>query len=230
MRSRWRRGGRWRARNVRLCGCFLRGRSGRRLLFFRVVGHGVGGSAGPQTSCTAHQTQNVVSNTRPKPAQPIPASIGRTHSFRRRGCDCNFAVNFMGQVMFPLDLVRDAYQESNGEFGWTRAQIPLVVELLRRQGLGILGGELWWIRDGIPRWRGSIPQREGPPAVYCWVTDRLTGEPWPHFVERGAVDALAAVERWPAPDDLPADLSGRILYNLTWVSEDEFKQLRTKVP
>src|SRR5258708_750873 len=113
-----------------------------------------------------------------------------------------------GEAMFPLELERDVFQADNGEFGWTCGQIPLVVDILRRHKLGILGGELWWVRDGIPDWDGLIPQRHGPPAVYSWETERRSGEPWPHFVERGAADSLAAVERWPDPGDLPPDLSG----------------------
>jgi hypothetical protein len=47
---------------------------------------------------------------------------------------------------------------------------------------GILGGELWRVRDESTRWDGGlIPQRPGPPAVYTWVADRLPSEPWPDF-------------------------------------------------
>jgi hypothetical protein len=126
--------------------------------------------------------------------------------------------------MFPPELEANAFRIDNGEFGWTRRQIPLVVDVLRGLGLGILGGELWWVRDGNTGY-GLIPQRHGPPAVYPWETKRQSGELWPHFVERCAADTLAAVERWPAPEDLPPDLPGRILYNLTWVSEVEYENL-----
>jgi hypothetical protein len=130
--------------------------------------------------------------------------------------------------MFPIELERDAFRASNGEFGWTRAQIPGVVDILRSQGIGILGGELWWVRDGLTDWVGLIPRRHGSPGVYVWETKREAGELWTNFIERGASDALVAVKRWPKPDDLPPDLSGRILYNLTWVSEAEFEELTTK--
>ena len=130
--------------------------------------------------------------------------------------------------MFPSGLERDAFRANNGEFGWTRAEIPVVVQVLRSYGMGILGGELWWVRRGFTDWVGLIPQRHGPPAVYLWNTEREPGEPWPNFVERSASDALAAVERWPTPNDLPPDLDGRILYNLTYVSEAEFKTLGNK--
>jgi hypothetical protein len=130
--------------------------------------------------------------------------------------------------MFPSELERDAFRADNGEFGWTRAQIPTVIGALRSRGMGILGGELWWVPDGSTNW-GLVPQRHGPPAIYPWVTNRRSGEPWPEFVERGANDALAAVERFPEPGDLPPDLAGRILYNLTWVSDVEFENLVKKV-
>jgi hypothetical protein len=129
--------------------------------------------------------------------------------------------------MFPPDLESNAYRADNGEFGWTRAQIPLVVDNLRSRGLAILGGELWWVREGIAGW-DLVPQRSGAKAVYPWKTERMSAEPWSIFVQRCATDTLAAVERWPAPEDLPPDLPGQILYNLTWVSEMEFEKLSSR--
>jgi hypothetical protein len=125
--------------------------------------------------------------------------------------------------MFPSELERDAFRAGD-EFGWNRAQIPLVVDILRSHQMAILGGELWWIDDRTACRYHSIPQQKGPPAVYAWVTEHHSGEAWQDFVERGASDALAAVERWPEPGDIPPDLPGRVLYNLTWVSEAEYPQ------
>ena len=129
--------------------------------------------------------------------------------------------------MFSEELERDAFLAANGEFGWTRAQIPMVVDTLRSRGMGILGGEVWWVPEGSTNWIGPIPQRRGPAGIYSWETRRNHGESWLHFVERAAGDALAAAERWPAPEDLPNNLSGQILYNLTWASEAESANLRT---
>src|SRR6266567_8655749 len=127
--------------------------------------------------------------------------------------------------MFPRELERHAFRAGNGELGWTRAQIPAVVSFLRSQGMGILGGELWWVSDGSTDWVGAIPQRHGPPGVYVWETNHKSGEPWAVFIERGATDALVAVEKWPMSSDLPPDLPGWILYNLTWCSEAKFNKL-----
>ncbi len=95
--------------------------------------------------------------------------------------------------------------------------------------MAILGGELWWVRDGSKDWVGAIPQRHGPPSVYVWESKCEPGEPWSNFVECGASGALTAVDRYPTPSDVPPDLHGRILYNLTWISEVEFEKLSTVV-
>jgi hypothetical protein len=76
--------------------------------------------------------------------------------------------------MFSPELERAAFRASNGEFGWTRSQIPAVVEILHSNGLGILGGELWWVRDGFTDWDGCIPQQHGPPGVYHWGDEART--------------------------------------------------------
>ena len=131
------------------------------------------------------------------------------------------------KIVFPPDLERDAFRTDNGEYGWTRAQIPQVVNILRSLEMAILGGELWWVKDDSKGW-DLIPQRDGGRAVYTWAGDRLPGESWPDFVERGAADALAHVERWPTDLDLPPKLEGRILCNLCWVSQLKYWGLMRK--
>jgi hypothetical protein len=130
--------------------------------------------------------------------------------------------------MFAEDLKKASFRAVNGEYGWTRSQVPQVVEILRADRLAILGGELWWVPERSSSWIGLIPQRKGPDAVYTWETRRRRKEPWSAFVARCASDTLAAVGRWPPPDDLPSDLPGRILYNLTWVDETEYGQLGSR--
>jgi hypothetical protein len=126
--------------------------------------------------------------------------------------------------MFPVELERDAFRAGNGEYGWTHAQVPLVIDILRGRGLGILGGELWWVRPGGTAW--ELP----PSGVYVWDTERHPGESWGDFVERGASEALAAVQRCHEAEGIRADQLGRLLYNFTWVSEEEFERLDANPP
>jgi hypothetical protein len=117
-----------------------------------------------------------------------------------------------------------AFRSSSGEFGWTREQAATVIAILREQSLAILGGELWLVLNGARGWTGLIPQQEGPDAVYAWETKRNPNEPWGTFVNRSADDSTAAVEKWPDSVELPRNLQGRILYNLTWVNEGKYGQ------
>lgn len=131
--------------------------------------------------------------------------------------------------MFPADLETRAYRSGNGEFGWTREEARIAISVLVDKQLAILGGELWWVPEGEARWTGIIPQRHGYPSVYHWETEREAGEEWPFYVHRCGLHSLQAIDAMPASDDLPTDLSGRILYNLTWVSEDELKALHHRM-
>jgi hypothetical protein len=128
--------------------------------------------------------------------------------------------------MFPSELMHRSFQASNGELAWSREDARLAISILVQQQRAILGGELWWVPDGAREWTGLIPQRQGPDAIYPWETTRAADEDWATFVVRCAGDSLKAIERWPAVEDLPTNLAGRILYNLTWVSESEYRELR----
>ena len=90
--------------------------------------------------------------------------------------------------------------------------------------MAILGGELWWVLGDAGGWSGTIPQENGPDAVYAWETKRLPGESWSAFVQRCASETQAAVKDLPRSGELPSNLPGRILYNLTWVSERDYDE------
>jgi hypothetical protein len=130
--------------------------------------------------------------------------------------------------MFPVELEERAFRASNGEFGWPREDLSAAVSVLVANGLAILGGELWWVPDGANGWTGLIPLRGGSIGVYHWETERDSAEKWLEFVRRGAAAAVAWAELNPGVDDQPANLTGRILYNLTFVSEVRYLELLSR--
>lgn len=127
--------------------------------------------------------------------------------------------------VLPLELTGRAFRSANGEFGWSREEARAVIAVLSEAQRAVLGGELWWVPEGAREWTGWIPQKTGPDAVYPWATERASGESWRTFVERAAQESIAAIDRWPGANELPDNLGGRILYNLTWVSEPEYQEL-----
>jgi hypothetical protein len=128
--------------------------------------------------------------------------------------------------LFPTDLERRAFRASNGEFGWSRKDVRSAIVILADDNLAILGGELWWVPEGASGWTGLIPQRDGSIAVYSWSTEQRLGEEWTAFVGRCAALSVDSVDSLPGDADLPTDLGGRILYNLTWATEDWYLELQ----
>jgi hypothetical protein len=150
----------------------------------------------------------------------------RQHGLRHRSMA---VADRTGVSMFPTELERRAFRAPDGEYGWTREDVRSIIPILAENQLAILGGELWWVLQGARTWTGLIQLRDGSTAVYHWSSDREPGEEWTAFVSRCAEESLAAVDRFPGDIDLPVDLSGLILYNLTWVSQDGYLDLQTRV-
>jgi hypothetical protein len=118
--------------------------------------------------------------------------------------------------MFPPQLEQDAFRASNGEFGWIRTQVPVVVNILRSQGMGILGGERWWVQDASTSWAGVIPQRHGPPEVYVWETRRESREALvtfcrtQRFRDSGCRGSMADSRRFATRHARPGSLQSRL--------------------
>jgi hypothetical protein len=132
-------------------------------------------------------------------------AISRADESHIRDCVAALAHSELGRVYFP--------SEENA---------------LASLAEGVAQDEVF-VAVGARTWTGLIQLRDGSTAVYHWSSDREPGEEWTAFVSRCAEESLAAVDRFPGDIDLPVDLSGLILYNLTWVSQDGYLDLQTRV-
>ena len=64
--------------------------------------------------------------------------------------------------MFPAELEQDAFRASNDEFGWTRAQIPVVVNIVLVEWgflAGSCGGYATLLRVGPASSRNGMDRR-----------------------------------------------------------------------
>jgi hypothetical protein len=124
--------------------------------------------------------------------------------------------------VIPKRLESEAFRAPNGEFAWTRNQARELVPILAAHQTAVLGGELWWVAGNPPDLSATIPQAEGPSAVYAWETRRQADERWLQFVDRCAVETLSAIMELPREGELPSNVQGRVLYNLTWATEKDY--------
>jgi hypothetical protein len=68
--------------------------------------------------------------------------------------------------------------------------------------------------------------RNGPPEeYYAWETSRRPDESWHDFAQRSRSQADAAILDDKPLLDANVPAAGRVYYNLTWASEEEYPGL-----
>jgi hypothetical protein len=94
------------------------------------------------------------------------------------------------------------------------------VEWFGTHGYGVFGTELWLLKDvGIQ----TLPMGlSGMREVHGNTVNRGNQESWSSFVVRAAVETRTYLQLFK-----PAGIveRGRLVFNVTWVSEAEFKNL-----
>jgi len=123
----------------------------------------------------------------------------------------------------PQDLADAAYRAGD-EFAWSPSIAVSVTKWLGEHGYAVLGTELWVLKhDGTII---SLPLGiSGLPEVHGNTVDRKKGETWSSFTRRATAETLAYLGRFN-----PADIveEGNVRFNITWVTEIEFEQLRPR--
>jgi hypothetical protein len=120
---------------------------------------------------------------------------------------------------FPQELTNCAFLAGN-EAAWQPPAAVKVVEWFGSHGYGVLGTELWVIRDGAIH---SLPVgRSGMPEVHGNTVNRSANEPWAAFVDRAASETVAYLRSFQ-PSEIVEP--GDVRFNVTWVSEEEFEKL-----
>jgi hypothetical protein len=121
----------------------------------------------------------------------------------------------------PSELADAAFVAGN-EAAWPPAVAAQVVEWLGLHGYAVLGTELWVIRNGeihsLPIGRSALPDVHGN------VVNRTPDELWAEFVSRAASETVDYLRSFN-----PTEIAepGDPFFNVTWVNEEEFQNLRS---
>ncbi|HZZ14406.1 MAG TPA: hypothetical protein VFE08_00420 [Candidatus Sulfotelmatobacter sp.] len=119
---------------------------------------------------------------------------------------------------FPSELAKAAFWRS--EPAWEPDIAAQVVEWLGLHQYAVLGTELWIIRDGLIN---TLPiGQSGRPEVFGNTVSRRGNEPWAAFVSRGASETVVYLRSFQSGEIVEP---GKVHFNLTWVSEEEFEKL-----
>jgi hypothetical protein len=125
--------------------------------------------------------------------------------------------------LFPPDVpseLRVAAFRADNEAAWPPVLAVAAVEWFGTHGYGVLGTEIWLLKDvGIQTLGMGL---SGMREVHGNTVNRGNQESWSSFVVRAAVETRTYLQAFK-----PADIveQGRLVFNVTWVSEAEFKNL-----
>ena len=122
----------------------------------------------------------------------------------------------------PYALTTLAFQASNGELAWRRADIASAVIAMRDSQKAILAGEIWLVGvDGT--WTGLIPDRSGGPSgIHGWVSEpRMESESWKEYCDRTLEVSLHALHEINVEQETLPELAGLIWFNVSYIGEYE---------
>ena len=130
-------------------------------------------------------------------------------------------------MSLPTGLELGAFS-SGEELAWPKERLPEVLRSLSEQGLAVLGGELWVVAGGVIH-AGHVLKSTRQVAVCAWeAAPRGEEETWAMFVERCAEENLKITSTLDPERDFVPIPSGLIYYNLTWVAQDEYEQIKER--
>lgn len=138
---------------------------------------------------------------------------------------------------FSEFLKSKAIVSSSGEYAWKLDNIFEAVEELANANFAILGGEVWAMtkehfdlpllmrinQDEIVI--GMIPGKNGESYIFNWHSDKERSEDWQSFVRRSKAETLDTLKNMNAEELVDETLKDSLFYNLTFVSEEEYKNL-----
>jgi hypothetical protein len=125
---------------------------------------------------------------------------------------------------FPSELAEIAFVSRSNEAAWRPAIAATAVEWLAAHGYGVLGTELWLLKkEGIQ----SLPiGHTGGREVHGNTVNRGRDESWTSFVARAEAETTVYLRSFD-----PADIveTGDLHFQVVWVSESEFENLRVRL-
>ncbi len=130
-------------------------------------------------------------------------------------------------MQFTSELEKAAHKFTNGEMSWPRPYVGDAIRAIAAAGYALLGADVLMILEdgGV---FGVLPRISGPPGIYGWTVERLTGEEWTEFVLRSEKESLSAIVDYPDESEIDFPEGAMLYYNLVWVSQHEFDKLRQK--
>lgn len=119
----------------------------------------------------------------------------------------------------------EVFETHDGLCAWRRDNLPDVAIDLAKDGLAIVGGEVWVVEGNL--FSPLSPTRDGGWTIFSWESPpRLLGEPWEHYVTRTLREALDTVRALDPEGRVPPDVGSKLYYHLRITDEPGYNRLQ----
>lgn len=126
----------------------------------------------------------------------------------------------------PEQLTRGVPRhEETGECFWPHERVVEAIHQLSSMGYAVVSAELSAIVDGTLT-PGRAPGASGDDLFVVFdAEDRGQSESWKQYVNRCRDDLVNQIQTFDAPNKTDPNRTERILYCLTYVTEEEFNEM-----
>jgi hypothetical protein len=121
-------------------------------------------------------------------------------------------------------LFLNAFQASNGDYAWRRADLHNALESLSDGHYAIVSGEVWVVEGNL--FCPLSPARTGGWALLAWeVPQREDHEAWDHFAHRTVEESLRAIHNLNPEETVPQDMADKLYYHICFTDETAYQPL-----
>jgi hypothetical protein len=124
---------------------------------------------------------------------------------------------------FPPELAAAAFIATD-EVAWPPSAAAAAVDWFSTHGYAVLGTELWLLQG--PRIQSLPIGLSGMREVHGNTVNRESEDTWSSFVARAGAETRAYLQAFK-PSDIVEQ--SQLFFNVTWISEADFKLLHLRV-
>lgn len=129
---------------------------------------------------------------------------------------------------FPEELTATSLQNRRGDLAWPQESLLAVIRWLEQHELAILGGDVW-VLDADGRVSDSNPETGEFRGGWVWsVGDRRENENWLDYVRRCAEYAQQWIEEVDPASEIAVLPGERLIFEPSWVTEEEYVALGSR--
>lgn len=127
----------------------------------------------------------------------------------------------------PPEVAERAFRTADGACAWPREHVFEAIKAAANQGLAIVFGEVWLVKDGRVKPRALL--QNGQITAISWDSNpRDLHEEWPHYVFRSARENWNLIVQLDMENEVAPPVRHLIHYHFSFADEPEYETIWTE--